>query len=164
MPSGTTVEVLCGQPEQKYGVRAATSCNLGERVLRLFQPRDLGRDRVVMAARQQPLADADRDLVRIERALDREQPVAALVLLADADRLVGGAVQLLAHLHFDQRALLLDHDDEVEALGEVDQFVAAGSARAADLEQANAELVAAAPRRCRVRRAPGARRDRPCRW
>ena len=39
-----------------------------------------------------------------------------LVLLADADRLVGGAVELLAHLHFDQRALLLDDDDELEAL------------------------------------------------
>jgi len=25
MPSGTTVEELCGQPEQKYGVRVATS-------------------------------------------------------------------------------------------------------------------------------------------
>ena len=28
----------------------------------------------------------------------------------------GGAVKLLAHLHFDQRALLLDDDDEIEAL------------------------------------------------
>ena len=26
MPSGTTVEELCGQPEQKYGMRTATSC------------------------------------------------------------------------------------------------------------------------------------------
>ena len=25
MPCGTTVEELCGQPEQKYGVRAETS-------------------------------------------------------------------------------------------------------------------------------------------
>ena len=39
-------------------------------------------------------------------------------LLADAHRLVGGAVKLLAHLHFDQRALLLDHDDEIEPFGE----------------------------------------------
>ena len=68
---------------------------------------------------EQALADADRDLVGIERALDREQPVAVLVLLADADRLVGGAVELLAHLHFDQRALLLDHDDEIEPVGEL---------------------------------------------
>ncbi len=40
----------------------------------------------------------------------------------------GGAVKLLAHLHLDQRALLLDHDDEVEAVGEVDQLRAARAA------------------------------------
>ncbi len=67
-----------------------------------------------MAALEQAFADADRDVVGVERAFDREQPIAALVLLADADRLVRGAVQLLADLHFDQRALLLDHDDEIE--------------------------------------------------
>ena len=44
------------------------------------------------------------------------------------DRLVGGAVKLLAHLHFDQRALLLDHDDEVEARGEIAQFLPRRSA------------------------------------
>ena len=39
----------------------------------------------------------NHDVVDVERALDREQPVARFVLLADADRLVGGAVELLAH-------------------------------------------------------------------
>ena len=99
-------------------------------------------DLLVVAVFQQPLADADRDLVGIERALDREQPVAALVLLADADRLVGGAVKLLAHLHFDQRALLLDHDDEVEALGELLQLALADRPRAGDLVEPDAEIVA----------------------
>ena len=116
MPSGTTVEVLCGQPEQKYGDAHRDVLRLGEHALRVLEPRDAAGEFVVRRVFQQPLADADRDVVGIERALDREQPVALLVLLADADRLVGGAVKLLAHLHFDQRALLLDHDDEVEAL------------------------------------------------
>ena len=38
------------------------------------------------------------------------------------------AVKLLAHLHFDQRALLLDHDDEFEPFGEVLQLARARSA------------------------------------
>ena len=116
MPSGTTVDELCGQPEQKYGVRTATSAVSASALLRLLQPRDAAGEVLVADVFQQPLADADRDVVRIERALDREQPVALLVLLADADRLVRGAVKLLAHLHLDQRALLLDHDDQIEAL------------------------------------------------
>ncbi len=83
---------------------------------------DAADELVVAVIFEQPLADADRDLIGIERALDREQPFALLVALADADRLVGGAVELLAHLHFDQRTLLLDDDDEIEAVGEFLQF------------------------------------------
>ena len=74
--------------------------------------------------------------------LTGKQPVAALVLLADADRLVGGAVKLFADLDLDQRALFLDHDDEVEALGEFHQFEAADRPRAADLVETQAEVVA----------------------
>ena len=111
-------------------------------MLRALEPRHVCRELVIVADAQQPLADADGDIVGIERALDREQPVALLVLLADADRLVGGAVKLLAHLHFDQRALLLDHDDEVEALREIGEFLPADRPRAGDLENAQAEIVA----------------------
>ena len=117
MPSGTTrrgivrtagAEIRSARRRRRSS-RPALCCAL-------FSRETLAAQLVVVAVAQQPLADADRDVVRIERALDRKQPVALLVLLADADRLVGGAVELLAHLHFDQRALLLDHDDEVEAL------------------------------------------------
>src|SRR6185437_10359748 len=80
--------------------------------------------------------------VGVERALDRKQPIALLVLLADANRLIGGAVKLLAHLHFDQRALLLDNDDDVEAGREIRKFLARDRPRTGDLEQAQAELVA----------------------
>src|SRR5437879_1028812 len=50
--------------------------------------------------------------------------------------------QPLAHLYLDERALLLDHDDEIEAGGEFLQFVLRQRPRAADLEDADAELVA----------------------
>src|SRR5258708_25031062 len=95
-----------------------------------------------MAAPQDALAARDGDIVRIERALDGEQPVLLLVALADDHRLVGRAVKLLAHLHFDQRALLLDADDEVEPLGEGLELGARDRPGACDLEQANAEAVA----------------------
>ena len=93
-------------------------------------------------APEDTLADADRDLVGIERALHREQPVALLVLLADADRLVGGPVELLADLDLDQRALLLDHDDLLEAVGEFLEVALADRPRAGDLVEADAEIVA----------------------
>src|SRR5258705_6251884 len=91
---------------------------------------------------QNALADADRNLVGIERALHREQPIAALVLLADADRLVGGAVKLFAYLHLDQRTLLLHHDDELEAVGELLEVVPADRPWASDLVEPDAEIVA----------------------
>ena len=115
---------------------------LGERALRTLEPRHVGRQFLVGGDTQEAFADADRDVVGIERALDREQPVALLVLLADADRLIGGAVEFLAHLHFDQRAFLLDHDDEIEALGEFGEVLPRNRPDAADLVQAQTELVA----------------------
>ena len=71
----------------------------------------------------QALADADCNVVRVKRALDREQPVALLILLADADRLVRGPVKFFAHLNFDERALLFDDDDEIEAGRELREFL-----------------------------------------
>ena len=74
----------------------------------------------------------------------REQPVAVLVLLADAGRLVGGAVQLLAHLHLDQRALLLDDDDQLEALRRMPAGRAGSSGQGQrDLVEPQAEIVGA---------------------
>ena len=95
-----------------------------------------------MSTPQHTFADCDRDLVRIERALHGEEPVLLLVALADHDRLVGRAVKLLAHLHFDERALLLDHDDQIEPLGEVLQLFARERPWARDLEDLDAEIVA----------------------
>ena len=115
---------------------------LGGDALEFLQPRDALREFVVAMVFQEPLADADRDLVGVERALDGKQPIARFVALADDDRLVGAAVKFFADLDFDQRALLLDDDDEVEAGGEVGQFAAADRPRTADLEQPQPQLVA----------------------
>src|SRR5665213_1155755 len=114
----------------------------GQRALSRFKPRDVRGQFTAGAKAQQPLANGDRDVVGIERALDREQPVALLVLLADADRLIGGAVQFLARLHFDQRTLLLDHNDEIEALRKVQKLLAVDRPDATDLEQAQADIIA----------------------
>ena len=40
---------------------------------------------------------------------------------------LSGAVELLAHLHLDQRALLLDHDDQLEPLRELGELALAQS-------------------------------------
>ena len=98
-------------------------------------------DAGVVAARQDALAQRDADLVRVERAMDGEEPFAPLVLLADHHGLVLRAVKLLAHLHLDQGPLLLDHHDEFEPPRELLQFVAADRPGAADLEQADAQIV-----------------------
>ena len=115
---------------------------LGGDALIFLEPRHALRDVVVAAILQQSLADADRDFVGIERTLDREQPVALLVLLADAHGLVRGAVKLLAHLHLDERALLLDDDDEIEPGGKFGELAPAERPGAADLVEADAEIVA----------------------
>ncbi len=128
--------MLCGQPEQKCGVRVATSLVRRSTSCVVLQPLDAPPHVVVGVVAEQPLADGDGDVVRVERALHGEQPVAALVLLADADRLVRRAVQLLADLHFDERALLLDHDDEIEPPRELYQFPLRERPRAGDLVEA----------------------------
>src|SRR6516164_47725 len=91
---------------------------------------------------EQPLAEADRNLVGIESAFDRKQPIVGFIFLADANRLVCGAVKFLADLYFDQRALFLDHDDQIEALGEFRQLAPAERPYTSDFIEADAELIA----------------------
>ena len=53
----------------------------------------------------------------------------------------GGAVKLLADLHLDQRALLLDDDDQVEAAREVDELALRERPRAGDLVEPQPHVV-----------------------
>ena len=116
---------------------------VGQHRLRLMQALHLMLQRVVARVAQDALADANGDLVGVERALHGEEPSALLVLLADDDRLVRRAEQFLADLHLDQRALLLDNDDHLEAAREFLQAFGLERPRAADLVEPHAEIVGA---------------------
>ena len=78
----------------------------------------------VLAAARRRGSGARRPRSRSRSAPARPSPgtasalVVGLVALADHDRAVLGVIELLLDLRLDQRALLLDDDDEVEALGE----------------------------------------------
>ena len=111
-----------------------------EHLLGRLQRGDDLRQAVVGNPLEHALADGDRDLVRVERALRREQPLAALVLLADNGRLVGGAVENFLDLALDQRPLLLDDDDQVEALAEAANGFRLDRPGAGELEEAHAEI------------------------
>ena len=110
--------------------------------LKFLEPRHALRDLVVAMKFQQPFAEADRDLVRVERPLYGKQPVARFVLFADADRLICGAVEFLAHLHFNQRALLLDDDDEIEPVGEFGELAPAQWPGTGHFVEPDAKLIA----------------------
>ena len=110
-------------------------------LLRFLQLREAAGEVVVAVIAQQALADGDRDVVRVERVFDGEEPVAALVLLADHDRLVRRPVEFLSDLHLDERALLLDDDHEVEPAREIDQLRLRQRPGAGDLEEAQAHVV-----------------------
>src|SRR5262249_8921753 len=90
---------------------------------------------------QDAFADGDRNVIGIERAFYREQPPTMLVLLADHERLHRSPVEVLAHLHLDERALLLDHDDHFEAACEILEVLDIQRPGAPDLEKPDTELV-----------------------
>ena len=117
--------------------------DLGERGLRAAQLRHRFRQPIVGMKLQQPFADRDSHVVGVERALHGKQPLAGLVALADADGLIRRAVEFLTHLHFDQRTLFLDDDDELEPLCEFAQLAGNERPDAADLEYPEAQCVAA---------------------
>src|SRR5262245_62208490 len=99
------------------------------------------RELLVRPVAQQSIADTYGNIVRIECSLDREEPVALLIFFADANRLVGGAVELFAHLHLDERALLLDHDNEIESLRELGKLLPANRTNAGSLDTEKAQIV-----------------------
>ena len=105
--------------------------------LKTFEP--LG-DILVGLALQQPLRDRDGDVVGIERALGREKLLAVFVLLADDGWRFRNTVELLADLGFHERALFLDHNDQVEAFGELRDHLRHHRPGHRHLEQPDAEL------------------------
>ena len=72
LPSGTRVPVLCGQPEQKYGVRSIAGFSGDARLELLLLRHARGELRVADALEDAP-ADRHGDVVGIERAVALEQ-------------------------------------------------------------------------------------------
>ena len=97
--------------------------------------------RLVTAARNQPLAEGEGDLHGLQRALGRKERALALVLLADDGGRIGPAIELLLDLGLDEGALLLHHHDEIEPLGEaLDAFGLQGPDQA-DLVESEAKRI-----------------------
>ncbi len=111
MSSETLVELLCGQPEQKYGgaygewqLDPGTTPRLG------VDPRLSGVD--VMP--RETIRETAGDGVDVEFAEAGEQGRPVLVDLADDARCARMPEQDVAHHRLDEIALLLDDDDLVE--------------------------------------------------
>ena len=117
LPSGTLVEVLCGQPEQKYGVRVtgATACIW--RRLAAVEPVGLGaqhrRDFGIEVEPQQPLGQRTGERGDAEFLGEGQEALVVLVHLADDARadVVAPVEQLLLDLVLDDLAALLDDED-----------------------------------------------------
>ena len=86
----------------------------------------------------QPRGDGAGDDVGVDVELEREQRIAVLVALADDARRAGGAVERLLQLALHERALLLHHQDLVEAVGELAHDLLLERPDHAQLEDADA--------------------------
>ena len=141
LPSGTGVERLCGHPAQKPGLR------IGAGRLLSVAPgasgalsAQFGSWREI-ALTSTPGDEFGRDLAEIgngRRARRRVegQPVE---IFADDPRRARIAIEDGADLILEQRALLLDHDNEIEAAGEVAHDHRIERPHHADFEQAQAK-------------------------
>ena len=123
-------------------MRVAASALSGRLPLRRFSSATLRLDVLAAgAAADQPLTELDGDVGGVERVLGGEQRLLVLVLLAEHARPLGQIVKLLLDLRLDQRPLLLDHQDQVEALGELAHALRLERPGHADLVDPDAELI-----------------------
>ena len=196
-PSGTTVLVLCGQPEQNQGWRPASDTPRGLRrrhrallgfedgELRVDARRHVGAGGGQQAGLLEALGDRLGDQRRVQVGVGAQQRVRgrighrpfaagvalglvhlALVELADhvGPHVGAPVVELFLELVLDDLALFLDHQDLLQAGGEL--------ARELRLERPHHRRPCAAGCRAGGRRrrpgpgrsVPGACRCRPCRW
>ena len=153
LPSGTLVDVLCGQPEQKYGMRSSVIFGFASAALLGVDPVD-ARVELFDGARMQieaanPLRDHARDHRRRELGQRGQQPVAVrahpfalFVELADHARahVVAPVVELLLQLVLDDLPLFLDDEDLLEPFGELPHALGLERPRHRDLVDAQADL------------------------
>jgi len=159
LPSGTLVEVLCGQPEQKYGVRVigATACiwvaSAGDRrhCLHLggqaaVEPVGLGaqhgRDLGIEIEAEQPLGQRARKRGHAEFCRKCQEALVVLVHLADDARthVVAPVEQFLLDLVLDDLAPFLDDEDLLEPDRELPDTFRLQRPRHADLVKPQTNL------------------------
>ncbi len=115
-PAGTLVEVLCGQPEQKYGVRADER---QQRWRALSGPGRLpGGYRRESGPGGEPAGQPGGDRIGVEHAIGGEQRGALGCRFAGDTRRGRGAVEDLPDGRLNEAALLLHDDDLVQTVGE----------------------------------------------
>ena len=122
LPSGILVEVLCGQPEQKYGVRcsfAAPMPSAGRSNASSFARRCSSAG-LRWPSLRKPRHDGRRHHGRRQFAFARQQRRAALVALADHRGPLRGIdiIENAQQLVLDEAALLLDHQHVLQAFRE----------------------------------------------
>ena len=97
-PSGTRVPVLCGQPEQKNGVRTASGAERELQALDLAgRGQPVGREGHGASTRR----NGSTRRFGGERAVERDQGLTVGVALAEHQRLVGAAVERVPHQRLD---------------------------------------------------------------
>ena len=141
VPGATLVEELCGQPEQKYGMRCASGSMTRSRG---------GRSRGWNPRGREVAGESVGDGVGVELAHGREQRGAVPRPLAVDGRGAGLPVQHGLHRVLEEGALVLDDDDLVEASGEPGDDARLKRVDHAELEQPDAvpfEVVLRQPER-----------------
>ena len=123
--SGTRVDVLCGQPEQKYGVRTSPLLRI-RRHCGGFHERLAGRRATAQfvnvaaqgfvghSAGEQALADRQRNLCRRKSAIRRQQRLTLGRALARKPWSPGKTVQRGVYLALNKRTLFLDYQQLLE--------------------------------------------------
>ena len=185
-PSGTAVEVLCGQPEQNHGARsprvdassAASARSLASRIARCASMR--ARHVAVDAELAAGAGDGRGDQRRREVGLGAQQPVSPglggatrrrsrrppLVELADhvGPHVGPPVVELFLQLVLDDLALFLDHQDLLAGLWRIRACPAPPAATPRRPCAGGCRCAGRSRRPGPGRAAPGACRCRPCRW
>ena len=136
-PSGTLVEVLCGQPAQKYGHALDRVAFVREQlgngeVADEMAPVELGE------AAGEPARDDLDQARRAQLAELADERLAAGVALADHGRPERAVVEQVAQLLLDEAGLFLDDQDLVEPGGEGIEPGRLERIREADLVDADA--------------------------
>ena len=128
--------------------RAEIGCPRGhvrhacQHALELADALDLGVDVLgVTNHLEHAFADRNGNIVGIERALDREQPLAAFVALAHHHGLPRGSVKRFTQLAFEQRPLLLDDNDHIQAIDELGHVGQVERPRTGNLVKPDPDLV-----------------------